>query len=57
MMRDFVIGFDEMEILDSIERKEIFDLHELDILEGIPVTSMGTGFHIIDSLEDYNNEF
>lgn len=43
----------EMEIIESIDRKELFDNYELDIMETIDILPIYGGFHIVESLEEY----
>lgn len=40
----------EMEIIESIDRKEIFDNLELDIMEDIDILPIGSGFIVYDSI-------
>lgn len=47
----------EMELIESIERKELFDNYELDIIDSINQLPLNGGFTIIDNLEEYENTF
>lgn len=46
----------EMELIGSIDRKEIFDNIELDIMSEIDRLPINGGFHIVEDLEEYCKE-
>lgn len=43
----------EMEILDRLEREELFDIEE-QYSTGLPING---GFYVIEDLEDYSNNY